>query len=95
MISDYVMNENHCRGTEKANDAIGLAAYNMDSHNIQRMARNGRAENEGDGVLDALPTRCPIGPSCRSAGSGEPARPGFVFPRRTLRMVPFAWNRSS
>ncbi len=48
MISDYVMNENHCRGTEKANDAIGLAAYNMDSHNIQRMARNGRAENEGD-----------------------------------------------
>ena len=48
MISDYVMNENHCRGTERAEDAIGLAAYNMDSHNIQRLVKNGRAENEGD-----------------------------------------------
>ena len=48
MISDYVMSENHCRGTERAEDAIGLAAYNMDSHNIQRLVKNGRAENEGD-----------------------------------------------
>lgn len=48
MIADYVMNESHCRGTEKANDSIGLAAYNMDSHNVQRLARNGRVENEGD-----------------------------------------------
>lgn len=48
MISDYVMNENHCRGTEKVSDSIGLAAYNMDSHNVQRLARNGRVENEGD-----------------------------------------------
>jgi FAD-dependent oxidoreductase family protein len=29
-------------------DSVGLAAYNMDSHNCQRVARDGRAENEGD-----------------------------------------------
>jgi hypothetical protein len=48
MISDYVMTETHCRGKVEAEDSIGLAAYNMDSHNCQRLARNGRAVNEGD-----------------------------------------------
>jgi hypothetical protein len=48
MVSDYVMTESHCRGEVKADDAIGLAAYNMDSHNCQRIVRNGAAENEGD-----------------------------------------------
>jgi len=48
MVSDYVMTESHCRGEVKADDAIGLAAYNMDSHNCQRIVRNGATENEGD-----------------------------------------------
>lgn len=48
MISDYVMTESHCRGKQKADDSVSLAAYNMDSHNIQRIVKNGRAENEGD-----------------------------------------------
>lgn len=48
MISDYVMTEHHCRGTRTANDSVGLGAYNMDSHNCQRIVRNGRVENEGD-----------------------------------------------
>lgn len=48
MIADYVMHESHCRGADQANDSVGLAAYNMDSHNVQRLARNGRVENEGD-----------------------------------------------
>ena len=48
MISDYVMNEAHCRGKVRAEDSIALAAYNMDSHNVQRYVRNGRVENEGD-----------------------------------------------
>ena len=48
MISDYVMTENHCRRKIIANDAISLAAYNMDSHNCRRIVRNGRVENEGD-----------------------------------------------
>jgi hypothetical protein len=48
MISDYVMTESHCRGQQRAEDAVALAAYNMDSHNVQRRVRNGRVENEGD-----------------------------------------------
>ena len=48
MVSDYVMTEHHCRGKEVAADSIGLAAYNMDSHNCQRIVKNGHAENEGD-----------------------------------------------
>ena len=48
MISDYVMTEHNCRGTVKAEDSVGLGAYNMDSHNAQRIVKNGRAENEGD-----------------------------------------------
>jgi hypothetical protein len=48
MISDYVMTERHCRGEVVAEDSISLAAYNMDSHNCQRVVKNGRVENEGD-----------------------------------------------
>jgi len=48
MVSDYVMTEHNCRGKEIAPDSIGLAAYNMDSHNCQRIVKNGRPENEGD-----------------------------------------------
>lgn len=48
MIGPVVMAEQHCRGQVVVPDAVGLAAYNMDSHNCQRIVRNGRAENEGD-----------------------------------------------
>ncbi len=48
LISDVVMTENHCRGKEVVNDPIGLAAYQMDSHNCRRIVRNGHVENEGD-----------------------------------------------
>lgn len=48
MISDVVMSERHCRYQEVAPDSVGLAAYNMDSHNVQRIVRDGRVENEGD-----------------------------------------------
>jgi hypothetical protein len=48
LVSDYVMTEHHCRGEVVVEDSISLAAYNMDSHNCQRLAKNGRAENEGD-----------------------------------------------
>jgi len=48
MISDYVMTEHNCRGEALATNSIGLAAYNMDSHNCRRIVRDGHAENEGD-----------------------------------------------
>ena len=59
MISDYVMTEKNCRGREVITDSVGLAAYNMDSHNCQRIVKNGRAENEGD-VQVALMKPYPI-----------------------------------
>src|SRR5205085_2556175 len=55
LISDYVMTEHNCRGETQAADAVGLAAYTMDSHNCRRIARNGRAENEGDVQVGGFP----------------------------------------
>lgn len=48
LIGALVMTENHCRYKEVTPDSVGLAAYNMDSHNCQRIVKNERAENEGD-----------------------------------------------
>jgi hypothetical protein len=48
LVSGQVMTEKNCRGQEVAADSVGLAAYNMDSHNVRRLVRNGSAENEGD-----------------------------------------------
>ncbi|MCI0745826.1 MAG: FAD-dependent oxidoreductase, partial [Verrucomicrobia subdivision 3 bacterium] len=55
MISDYVMTEHNCRGTIVADDSVGLGAYNMDSHNVQRIVRKGRVENEGDVQVPVKP----------------------------------------
>jgi hypothetical protein len=49
MISELVMTEHHCLGDEVAADAVGLAAYGMDSHNTQRYVdADGHPRNEGD-----------------------------------------------
>lgn len=49
MIGAVVMTQHHCQGREIASDAIGLAAYTMDSHHVQRYAdQNGHVRNEGD-----------------------------------------------
>src|SRR5262249_51285312 len=49
MIGAYVMVEQNCRGTRVAEDSVGLAAYTMDSHNIQRyVTADGSVLNEGD-----------------------------------------------
>jgi hypothetical protein len=48
MISDYVMTEHNCRGTKIVEDAVGMGAYGMDSHNCQRIVRDGLVQNEGD-----------------------------------------------
>lgn len=55
MISDYVMTEDNCRGTKVASDPVGLGAYNMDSHNCQRIVKNGHVENEGDVQVGVKP----------------------------------------
>lgn len=49
MVSDYVMTQHHCEGFQVAEDPIGLAAYGMDSHMIQRYVDvNGYVQNEGN-----------------------------------------------
>jgi len=49
MVSDYVMTQHNCQGRVTAKDAVGLAAYTMDSHNVQRYVNEqGHVRNEGD-----------------------------------------------
>jgi hypothetical protein len=48
MVSDIVMSEKHCRREEIVDDAIGMAAYQMDSHNCRRLVLQGAAVNEGN-----------------------------------------------
>jgi hypothetical protein len=49
MISDYVMTQKHCEGIELVQDAVGLAAYGMDSHHVQRyISKEGYVRNEGN-----------------------------------------------
>ncbi|MFA6546678.1 MAG: FAD-dependent oxidoreductase, partial [Limisphaerales bacterium] len=48
LVGEYVMSEKNCRAVETITDSVGLGAYNMDSHNCQRIVKNGRVENEGD-----------------------------------------------
>jgi hypothetical protein len=55
MISSYVMTEKNCRESLELADPVGLAAYTMDSHNCQRLAKNGHAENEGDVQVGGFP----------------------------------------
>ena len=49
MVSDYVMTQKNCEALAVAEDAIGLGAYQMDSHPIQRYVDvNGFVKNEGN-----------------------------------------------
>lgn len=64
MISDYVMTQHHCQGRVTAEDPVGLAAYGMDSHNVQRYVdAQGQVRNEGD---VQVPVSGPYGISYRS-----------------------------
>lgn len=59
MVSDYVMSQKHCSGEVIAADSIGLAAYSMDSHHVQRHVKNGMVKNEGD-VQMPVPNPYPV-----------------------------------
>src|SRR5690606_7590926 len=49
MVSDHVMTQLHCEGIEIVEDPVGLAAYGMDSHHVQRYVdANGFVQNEGN-----------------------------------------------
>ncbi len=83
MVGEAVMTEAHCTGRRRAEDSIGLAAYGMDSHNVQRYVADGAARNEGD---VQVPVRAPYPVSYRA-----------ITPRRaevTNLLVPVALSAS-
>ncbi|WPJ95801.1 FAD-dependent oxidoreductase [Coraliomargarita algicola] len=70
MVSDVVMTEHHCTGYEIISDAIGLAAYVMDSHNCRRIVVDGKVRNEGDVQIHSGPPY-PISYQCIVPKRGE------------------------
>lgn len=49
MVSDYVITEHDFLGKTRPKDSVGLASYNMDSHNCYRFVNaSGFVKNEGD-----------------------------------------------
>lgn len=48
MIGRYVMTEHNVTGKQVVQDPIGMAAYTMDSHNVNRLVVNGMVKNEGN-----------------------------------------------
>ena len=55
MVGSYVMTQHECQGLRLAPDPVGLAAYTMDSHNVQRYVADGKARNEGDVQVGGFP----------------------------------------
>lgn len=49
MISNFVMTQLHCTQDSIVTQSVGMGAYTMDSHNVQRHVNiNGHLKNEGD-----------------------------------------------
>jgi hypothetical protein len=48
MVGPYVITQADCEHTRIADDSVGMGAYNMDSHNCQRIVQAGVVRNEGD-----------------------------------------------
>ncbi len=56
MIGDYVMTQHNCQGKVLAKRSVGLAAYTMDSHHVQRYVdKSGHVQNEGDVEIGGFP----------------------------------------
>lgn len=56
MMSGYVMTQRHCEGFEVAADPVGMGAYGMDSHQVQRYVdANGFVQNEGNVEAHGFP----------------------------------------
>jgi hypothetical protein len=61
MVSDLVMTQNHCQHREPVEASVGMGAYTMDSHHVQRHVDvEGHVRNEGDVQVGGFPPY-PIG----------------------------------
>jgi len=54
MLGAYTMTEANCTGREVVPDGVGMGAYNMDSHNAERIVVNGMVKNEGDVQINGI-----------------------------------------
>jgi hypothetical protein len=59
MKTEYTITEHDCFGRKQCEDSVGMAAYQMDSHNCQRVIIDGKVKNDGD-VQIKLPAPYPI-----------------------------------
>jgi hypothetical protein len=64
MVSDYVMTQHNCEGKRKAEDAVGLGSFGMDSHVVQHFVTE-RGFVRHDGTIWRVPPK-PYGISYRS-----------------------------
>jgi hypothetical protein len=56
LVGADVMTQHHCQGREVVETSIGMAAYTMDSHHVQRYVdQNSQARNEGDVEVGGFP----------------------------------------
>lgn len=56
MVGDYVLTQHNCQGRAIAEDPVGLAAYGIDSHHVQRYVdAAGHVRNEGDVEVGGFP----------------------------------------
>jgi hypothetical protein len=56
LVGGYVMSEKNCKRREIVEDSVGMGAYNMDSHNVQRyITKEGFVRNEGDIQIGTRP----------------------------------------
>jgi hypothetical protein len=53
------MTQHHCARKQPVPESIGLAAYTMDSHAVQRYVKDGMVKNEGD-VQVGIPGPYPV-----------------------------------
>jgi FAD-dependent oxidoreductase family protein len=55
LVGEYVMTEHNSAGRKVVEDGIALAAYTMDSHNVQRVVVDGMVKNEGNVEVGGRP----------------------------------------
>jgi len=54
MVGAYIMTQDNCQGKTTVDDGIAKGAYNMDSHNAERIVTHGMVKNEGDVQLGGI-----------------------------------------
>ena len=76
MVGPYVITQADCEHRKVADDSVGMGAYNMDSHNCQRVVQDGVVRNEGDVQVSpsgpALVTMVTTAGAARRAGGPWP-----------------------